>query len=58
VFCDNAAVVSALSSGKVKDKLLAGILCDIWFIAASFDFELRAIHLLGEENHAADLLSC
>ena len=57
VFCDNAAVVSALSSGKVKDRLLAGILRDIWFVAASFDFELRAIHLSGEENRAADLLS-
>ena len=50
-------MVSALSSGKVKDRLLAGILRDIWFVAASFDFELRAIHLSGEENHAADLLS-
>jgi len=57
VFCDNAAVVFALSSKKVKDKLPAGILCDIWFVAASLDFELRAIHLSGEENRAADLLS-
>ena len=57
MFCDNAAVVSTLSSGKVKDRWLAGILRDIWFIAASFDFELRAIHLSGEENRAADLLS-
>ena len=57
MFCDNAAVVSTLSSGKVKDRLLAGILRDIWFVAASFDFELRAIHLSGEENRAADLLS-
>ena len=57
MFCDNAAVVSVLSSGKVKDRLLAGILRDIWLVAASFDFELRAIHLSGEENRAADLLS-
>ena len=57
MFCDNAAVVSVLSSGKVKDRLLTGILRDIWFVAASFDFELRAIHLSGEENRAADLLS-
>ena len=57
VFCDNAAVVSALVSGKVKDQLLASILREIWFVAASLGFELRAVHLLGEENRAADLLS-
>lgn len=57
VLCDNAPVVSALSSGKVKDQLLAGILREIWFVAASLEFELRAVHLSGEENRAADLLS-
>ena len=57
VFCDNAAVVSALVSGKVKDQLLASILREIWFVAASLGFELRAVHLPGEENRAADLLS-
>ena len=50
-------MVSALSSGKVKDQLLAGILREIWFVAASLEFELRAVHLSGEENRAADLLS-
>ena len=29
VFCDNAAVVSALVSGKMKNQLHANILCDI-----------------------------
>lgn len=50
-------MVSALSSGKVKDQLLARILLEIWFVAASLEFELRAVHLSGEENRAADLLS-
>ena len=57
VFCDNTAVVSALTSGKVKDQSLAALLRDIWYLAASHDFELRAVHLPGEENRAADLLS-
>ena len=57
VFCDNASVVAALTSGKVKDLSLAAILRDIWYVAASSEFELRAVHLLGEENRAADLLS-
>jgi len=57
VFCNNAAVVSALTSGKVKDQSLATLLRDIWYLAASHDFELRAVHLPGEENRTADLLS-
>ena len=55
VFCDNAAVLSALTSGKVKDQSLAALLCDIWYLAASHDFELRTVHLPGKENRAADL---
>ena len=57
VLCDNAAVVSALTSGKVKDQSLAAISREIWYLAASQDFELRAVHLPGEENRAADFLS-
>jgi hypothetical protein len=57
VFCDNQAVVSALSSGKVKDPLLAACLRDIWYIAAMNDFEIRAVYLTSEENRIADLLS-
>ena len=57
VFCDNVAVVSALTSGKVKDQSLAAISRDTWYLAASHEFELRAVHLPGEENRAADLLS-
>ena len=53
----NAPVVSALSSGKVKNHLLTGILREIWFVTASLEFELCAVHLSGEENRAADLLS-
>ena len=57
VYCDNLAVVSALASGKVKDQRLASCLRAIWFVAASHSFELRALHLPGEQNRAADLLS-
>ena len=57
VFCDNAAVVSALTSGRVKDQSLAAISREIWYLTASHYFELHAVHLPGEENRAADLLS-
>jgi hypothetical protein len=57
VYCDNQAVVSALASGKVKDQLLGCCLRDIWYHAALHEFELRAVHLPGKDNRAADLLS-
>ena len=30
---------------------------ELWLIAAIHDFELRAVHLEGQSNRAADLLS-
>ena len=57
VHCDNFSVVSSLNSGRVRDKLLAVFLREIWFLAAVHEFELRACHLSSSENRGADLLS-
>ena len=57
VYCDNAAVVSALNSGRVLDPLLAVCLRELWFYVAVYDFELRAVHLASSTNRRADLLS-
>ena len=50
-------MVFALTSGRVKDQSLTATSREIWYLAASHDFELRAVHLPGEENCTADLLS-
>ena len=57
VYCDNVSVVSSLNSGRVQDKLLAVCLREIWFLAALYEFEIRACHLSSSENRGADLLS-
>ena len=57
VYCDNAAVVSSLNSGRVQDSILAACLRELWFLAASHEFELRAVHLSSSANRLADLLS-
>lgn len=57
VYCDNAAVVSSLNSGRVQDSILAACLRELWFLAASHEFELRAVHLSSAANRLADLLS-
>ena len=57
VSCDNAAVVSSLNSGREQDSILAACLRELWFLAASDEFELRAVHLSSSANRLADLLS-
>ena len=57
VQCDNEALVSSLTSGRVQDSLLAVCLRAIWFEAASHEFELRAAPLSSSANCLADLLS-
>ena len=57
VHCDNAAVVSSLNSGRVQDPILASCLRELWFLAASLEFQLRAVHLSSAVNRLADLLS-
>ena len=57
VYCDNVAGVSSLNSGHVQDTILAACLRELWFLAASHEFELRAVHLSSAANRLADLLS-
>lgn len=57
VHCDNAAVVSSLNSGRVQDPTLASCLRELWFLAASLEFQLLAVHLSSADNHLANLLS-
>lgn len=57
VHCDNAAVVSSLNSGRVQDPTLASCLHELWFLAASLEFQLLAVHLSSADNRLANLLS-
>lgn len=57
VHCNNAAVVSSLNSGRVQDPILASCLRELWFLAASLEFQLRAVHLSSAVNRFADLFS-
>ena len=57
VFCDNEAVVQVVNSETTRDALLGQLLCNMWLISSTREFELRAKHFPGTENRAADLLS-
>ena len=55
--CDNMVSVSVLNTGKTRCSFLADCLREIWFISSTFEFELRAVHVPGNDNRVADCLS-
>ena len=57
IFCDNAAVVSVLNSGKTRDMILAAIARNIFMETAQADICLRTTHIMGKINEIADSLS-
>ena len=56
IYCDNDSCVQVLNSSRTKDPFLATCLRELWLEVATFGFELRAVHLLGEENRVPDRL--
>ena len=57
IYCDNDACVQVINSSKTKDSFLASCLRELWLEVAKYGFQLRAVHLPGEENRIADWLS-
>ena len=57
IFCDNIAVVQVINSSRTRDAFLASCLRELWLEVSTHEFELRAVHLPGEENRVADRLS-
>ena len=57
IYCDNSAAVDVINSSKTRDPFFATCLRELWLEVSKFGFELRAVHLPGEENRVADWLS-
>ena len=55
---DNMSVVHALSSGAAKDPRLMHLLRCMHFFSARYQTSIRAAHVAGILNTAADALSC
>ena len=55
--CDNAAVVAIINSGSSRNHPAMQLRRCLAFVAASLDFTMRAIHIRGADNLAADALS-
>ena len=57
MYCDNQAICQVVNSGKSKCPILQDCLREIAFLAASYEFQIRMIHLSSESNRIADHLS-
>ncbi len=55
--CDNQAVVEVVNSGYCKDPELMQLLRSLFFIKAHLELTLKAVHILGRQNGAADAIS-
>ena len=56
-FCDNTAVVAALSNRSCKEKHVMHMLRVLFFIEAHHQFKITATHVAGASNTLADHLS-
>ena len=57
VHCDNQAVVEVVNAGYSKDPLLMQLLRCLFFIMGYFEITVRANHIPGKSNGAADAIS-
>ena len=57
VFCDNMAVVQCLRTGSARDPRLNHLFRVLALLLARFEVSLRAEHIAGLQNGAADTLS-
>ncbi|XP_077985143.1 uncharacterized protein LOC144439784 [Glandiceps talaboti] len=55
--CDNEATVHVLNAGRTRDPVMLDCVREVWFVAAKYQFHIKAIHIAGCNNRKADILS-
>ena len=55
--CDNNNTVQAINTGRSHSVFMQKILCEICFITAINDSQVRAVYLSSKDNRIADSLS-
>ena len=55
--CDNLAIVGSITSWRSKEPLVMNLLRSLALLAMHFRFHLKASHIAGSRNVAADALS-
>ena len=57
IYCDNEPAVHVINSGRTKDAFMGSCIRELWLEVSKYSFQLRAVHLPGEENRVPDWLS-
>ena len=57
IYCDNEPAVRVINSGRTKDAFMGSCIRELWLEVSKYSFQLRAVHLPGEENRVPDWLS-
>ena len=57
IYCDNQPAVQVINSGRTKDPFMASCIRELWLEVSKYGFQLRAVHLPGEDNRVPDWLS-
>ncbi len=57
VNCDNDASVVVMNSGRTRDVFMQACLRELEFAAASYQFEIKGVHIPGVSNRIPDALS-
>ncbi|CAC5416089.1 unnamed protein product [Mytilus coruscus] len=57
IYCDNLSTVGCINKCTSKNKLLMSFLRELFWLSATNNFQLVAIHLPGKQNDMADAVS-
>ncbi|CAC5418431.1 TTN [Mytilus coruscus] len=57
VLCDNMATVAFINKCTSRNKILMGFLREVFWLSASFNFHIKAVHVPGSSNVLADHIS-
>ena len=55
--CDNMALVAMVNTGSCRDKAMMQLIRSMFFLVAHLLVQIRAVHVKGATNIAADGLS-
>ena len=57
VYCDNTAAVAMINKGSTRNPVMMTYLRDLFWLSATYNFRIRAVHIAGKLNTTADHVS-
>ena len=57
VYCDNTAAVAMINKGSTRNPVMMTYLRHLFWLSATYNFRVRAVHIAGKLNTTADHVS-